>query len=60
MELRVTWCQVDEAGLHLGALGTGKIFHPTKVQINFKFVGTDAIEHGYKLEQAITTWAITV
>jgi len=52
-ELKVTRHAVDEAGLNLGAVGHGKIWHPTKVQINFRFVGTDAIEHGYALERQV-------
>ena len=40
-ELKVTRHAVDEAGRNLGH---GRIWHPTKVQLNFNFVGTDAIE----------------
>jgi hypothetical protein len=43
----------DKIDRNLGALGHGKIFHPTKVQLNFKFNGTQAIEHGYKLEKDV-------
>jgi hypothetical protein len=52
-DLKVTRHAVDEAGLNLGAVGHGKIWHPTKVQLNFRFVGTDAIEHGYQLERQV-------
>jgi hypothetical protein len=52
-ELKVTRHAVDEAGLNLGAVGNGKLWHPTKVQLNFRFVGTDAIKHGYELERQV-------
>jgi hypothetical protein len=52
-DLKVTRHAVDEAGLNLGAVGHGHLWHPTKVQLNFRFVGTDAIEHGRQLEQDV-------
>ena len=36
-----------------GALGHGKIPHPTKVQLNYKFEGTESIEHGRELEKQV-------
>jgi hypothetical protein len=52
-DLKVTRHLVDEFGLNHGAVGHGHIFHPTKVNINFRFVGTDAIKHGYELERKV-------
>jgi hypothetical protein len=54
-DLSVTRHAADQSGLNYGALGHGKIFHPTKVQLNFRFVGTHAIEHGYKLEKEVAS-----
>jgi hypothetical protein len=52
-ELQITRHMADEANLHYGALGGGKIWHPTKVNLNIKFVGVKAIELGHQLE---TLW----
>lgn len=35
--------------------GSGKIVHPTKVRLNFKFEGSESIELGYKLENNVAT-----
>ena len=54
--LTITRHLADEAGLNYGALeaeGGGRIWHPTKVQLNFKFEGTDAIELGNEIEQQV-------
>jgi hypothetical protein len=51
-QLKVTRHAVDDGGLNYGA--AGKLWHPTKVQINFRFEGTDAIEHGYTLEKQVS------
>ena len=54
--LKITRHLADEAGLNYGALeaeGGGRIWHPTKVQLNFKFEGTDAIELGNEIEQQV-------
>ncbi len=53
-ELAITRHAVDEQGLNTGALGAGRIWHPTKVNVNFKFVGTTAITNGYTLELKVT------
>ena len=52
-ELQITRHMADEANLHYGALGGGKIWHPTKVNLNINFVGVKAIELGHQLE---TLW----
>lgn len=53
-ELQVTRrTDVDDQIRHHGALGHGKIYHPTKVQLNFKFVGVKSIELGHQLEQDV-------
>jgi len=38
-----------------GALGRGKLHHPTTVKLNFKFEGAKSIELGYKLEKSVAT-----
>ncbi len=58
--MQVTRHTADESGLNYGALTGGRIWHPTKVQVNFKFglgvageKGKDSIERGYDLEQQV-------
>merc|ERR1719486_371963 len=52
-ELVATRHTDTEKYLLTGALGHGKIPHPTKVQLNYKFEGTESIEHGRELEKQV-------
>jgi hypothetical protein len=65
--LQVTRHTADESGLNYGALTGGRIWHPTKVQVNFKFglgvageKGKDSIERGYDLEQQVPLRSVKV
>ena len=52
-EIQATRHTDDWGAANTGALGHGKIYHPTKVTLNYKFEGKESIELSYRLEQDV-------